>query len=267
MINILQKTAKEAGEVLLRYFKKGVSVSYKTSHQNLLTEADIASQKIIQSSLLKSMAAKGFKKEEIGFIGEENLNIKGKHLFIIDPLDGTTNFASGLPYFAVSIAYIKDKNILAGVVYNPVKDEYFIAEKGQNAYKIKDKKRQKLSLKYTRLADCLVATHISSDRNLQKKQFAACQKLLPSVRQIRMMGAGVLDVCYTADNIFKLYINSHTFVWDIAAAQLIIKESGGTVVDWKGKEIDLHLKDPPKTYQIIACHPKSLPKVLKYFKK
>lgn len=265
MIEILQKAAKEAGKALLKYFQKGVSVSYKTSHQNILTEADTTSQKIIQSSLLKSMISKGFKKEEIGFIGEENLNIKGKHIFIIDPLDGTTNFASGLPYFGVSIAYARDKNTLVGVVYVPIKDEYFIAEKGRGTYKIKDKKRQKLSINCTSLTNCLVATHTSSEKNLKEKQFKIYQKLLPSVRQIRMMGSAVVDTCYMADNIFSLYINGHTFIWDIAAAKLIVEESGGVAVDWKGNEIKLDFSHPEKQYQIIACHPKNLPEVLKFF--
>src|SRR3989338_1819234 len=101
MIDLLQKAAREAGEVLMKYFNQGVKANYKTSHKNIVTEADLTSQKIIYNSIISGMLRKGYKKNDIGFIGEENLNISGKHKFIIDPVDGTSNFASSYGYFCI----------------------------------------------------------------------------------------------------------------------------------------------------------------------
>lgn len=259
MIDILQKAAKNAGRVILDYFLTEISVFHKTSHHNLVTKADFASQKIICQTIIKLMQARGYRKSQIGLIGEENLNIKGKYQFIIDPLDGTTNFASGIDYFAISIGLLKDGKSIAGVVYNPISNVFYIAEKNKGAYKIIDKKILKLSYKFKKLQNCILATYFTSDRKLRKKQLKIIEKIFPKFRGLRASGSVVLDLCRSAENTLNIIMDIHCSIWDFAAAKLIVNEAGGKLTDWQGQEIDYDLKNPEKTYQILASHPKNIP--------
>jgi len=112
MLDILELAARAAGEIILSYFHKESHITRKTSHQNLVTEADTSSQAIIKKIITDSLEKRGMSENEIGFIGEENLKTVGtKHSFIIDPLDGTNNFASGLDYFCISIAHVVDGQV------------------------------------------------------------------------------------------------------------------------------------------------------------
>lgn len=265
MLNVLQTAARKAGKVLLDYFQKEVKTAYKASHQSLLTEADLAAQKVIYDSLLKSMIKKGYKNKDLGFIGEENLNIEGRHRFIIDPLDGTTNFASGINYFCVSIAYVKSGLITAGVVFDPNLDIFYLAQKGKGAQKKTPNKSQRLKVRKTSLRNCLVAYHLTSKADVRDKHIKALAKLFPHVRQMRVMGSATLDTCHVADNVFGGYINSNCYIWDIAAANLVVEEAGGAVVDFKGKEVNYDFKKPGKSYQTIASHHRNLAQILSYF--
>lgn len=137
MITILEKAARGAGGIVLSYFHKESHITRKTSHQNLVTEADTSSQAFIKKMITEAMIQRGISGNEIGFIGEENLETKGtKHTFIIDPLDGTNNFASGLDYFSISIAHVEDGAVKDGVIYWPSRDILYYAVAGKGAFKI-----------------------------------------------------------------------------------------------------------------------------------
>ena len=125
MLDVLIEAAQSGGEVLLKNFRGKITVSEKTSHQNLVTEADYVSQKTIVDFITKALIQKGIGENEIGFIGEEGLYKPGKHLFIIDPLDGTNNFASGNSYFAVSIGYYLNGTARASAIYYPTQKILF----------------------------------------------------------------------------------------------------------------------------------------------
>lgn len=265
MINLLQKAAREAGEVLEKYFYQGVSASYKTSHKNLVTQADLESQQIIYKTLMTEMLKKGFKKNEIGFIGEENLNVQGKHKFIIDPIDGTSNFASGYTYACISIGYAENYQIKSGVIFNPLSDELYSAEIKKGSYKICGNKKIRLELKEKELKNSLVAVIFNKEEKLFSQEIDVYKKIFPHVRGIRINSSTALDLCKLAENIFPININGHSSIWDIAAANLIVSESGGQLYDWKGKKIFIDAKNPLKEYQFIACHPKLLQEILKFF--
>lgn len=269
MIDILQKAARAGGEVLMKYFRTDHSVKHKTTHQNLVTQADIESQEAIHRSLLSSMIKAGYKKDELGFIGEEDLHVKGRHLFIIDPLDGTNNFASGFDYFCIPIAYLKDRKPVASVVYHPKTKVLYTAEAGKGAFKgILDKspqKQKRLRLRFAPLQDSLMMAGISSSSKIKDAQISIYTKLHPHFRGFRNLGCAGLDYCLFAENIFGAVINGKNYIWDIAATKLIIEESGGVLVDWEGREVELDLDKSDKPYKTIACHPKNLPKILKYF--
>ncbi|OGK21084.1 hypothetical protein A3C98_03115 [Candidatus Roizmanbacteria bacterium RIFCSPHIGHO2_02_FULL_37_15] len=265
MIDILQKAARNAGEVLMKYFNQGVTASYKSSHKNLVTVADLASQKIIYETIVTKMVQKGFKKDEIGFIGEENLNINGKYKFIIDPLDGTNNFASGYGYFCVSIAYAINNKTVAGVIYNPSSNILYTTELGKGSYKVSFHQKKLLKVQKKKLKDSLLVAIFNTKEIIFHDEFKIYEKIYPVIRGLRTNQSTALDMCNLADNIFQIHVNGNSYIWDIAAAKLIVEESNASVTDWQGKEIKLDFNNPKKSYRFIACHSKLLHEVLKFF--
>lgn len=266
MINILETAARAGGAVLTRYFRSTYTTSHKDTPQNIVTQADIESQKIIHETILKMAKKRGLATSEIGFIGEEKLNQPGRYRFIIDPLDGTTNFSVGLEYFSVPIAFLDGVEAVAAVVYQPLHDVLYIAQKGKGAYKIVGKKREKLIVKNKPLDKSVLVAHLSSKPQLRQKQLNLIIKFQEITLGVRYLGCVSLDHCYFADGVFGVVVNSRTFVWDTAATQLIIEEAGGTIVDWSGYRLTYDLENPMKQYNSIVCHPKNLAPILTYFK-
>src|SRR3989344_315870 len=179
MLDIMKQAATEAGNILLNYYKKNLTLNYKTSHKDFYTIADVESQKIIKEVITKLLVKKVIKETEIGFIGEENLSVgkNAKHLFIIDPLDGTTNFSFGFDFFSVSIAYFLDGLLTAGLVYQPTNKSYYYATKGKGAFK----NEKPLKLAYKLLKRCLLSGLISSKPEIYTKLFKIYENLYPHV--------------------------------------------------------------------------------------
>lgn len=263
MINIMKEAAVEAGTILLNYYKKNLTLNYKTSHKDFYTIADVESQKIIKETITKLLLEKGINKSEIGFIGEENLNESAnkKHLFVIDPLDGTTNFASGFDFFAISIAYFNEGVLTNGLIYRPTTKDFYYAQKHQGTYK----NNQLLKIIYKPLKQCLLAGTISSRPDKYPQQFKSYQNIFPHVSGFRSLFCITLDMCLFAENVFNIITNGHTFIWDIAAAKLILEESGGIMIDFKGLPVNFDLKNPELAYNVISCHPRLKYEVLKFF--
>lgn len=263
MIKVLKSAASEAGTILLNYYKKNLTLNYKTSYKDFYTIADVESQKAIKETITKLLVKKGINKSEIGFIGEENLNESAdkKHLFVIDPLDGTTNFASGFDFFAISIAYFCDGVLTVGLIYRPTSKDFYYAQKNQGAYK----NSQPLKIIYKPLKQCLLAGTISSRPNKYPQLFNSFENIFPHISGFRSIFCMTLSNCLLAENVFNIVVNGHSFVWDIAAIKLIIKESGGIMVDFKGDSIKLNVNDLKQDYQTISCHPSLKNEVLKFF--
>src|SRR5438874_2059403 len=124
MLDVLETAAREAGDVLLSFFRKELVIKAKSSHHSVVTDADIASQTLIKESLLAGAIKQGLTESQIGFIGEEEgMNTQAEYTFIIDPLDGTNNFASGLDIFGVTIALAVNREVTYGVLYLPTRHE------------------------------------------------------------------------------------------------------------------------------------------------
>jgi len=263
MINVLKSAATEAGTVLLKYYKKNLTLNYKTSHKDFYTIADVESQKIIKETITKLLVKKGINESEIGFIGEENLSLGNnkKHLFVIDPLDGTTNFVSGFDFFAVSIAYFYDSVLNTGLIYRPTSKEFYYAQKNKGAYK----NNQPLKIIYKLLKNCLLDGLISSKTDISSNLFNIYKKISSRILGYRNLSCITLDNCLLAENVFNIVTNGHTFIWDIAAVKLIIEESGGIMVDFKGQPINFNLKNPKQAYNIISCHPRLKKEILAFF--
>ncbi|MBI4008615.1 inositol monophosphatase [Candidatus Roizmanbacteria bacterium] len=266
MLEVIQRAAREAGKLLLTYFQKGIKVTYKTnSHKNIVTKADLESQNLIQHLISKDMLKRGYKQNEIGFISEENLVIRGKYTFIIDPLDGTNNFASGLDYWAVSIGCVLNREIISGVIYNPALDEEFSAEKNKDAFKMAKKIKTRLVIKKIPLKNSLVAVIFNRDQKIFNQELKIIKNIFPHIRASRIVGSSSIDLAKVAENVMGAEINGHCYIWDIAAGKLIVEESGGILTDWDGKPLILNLNDSQHSYQSVACHPKLLPEILKFF--
>lgn len=230
-----KKLALEAGEILKRKFGKVRRINFK-GEINIVTEADCISQEYIKKSIKE-------KYPDHSILSEEDLEIKSSAPFrwIVDPLDGTTNFAHGLPIFAVSIAVEYEEEIFTGVVYNPISKELFWAERGEGAFL--GKRRIKVS-ETNSLSKALLATgfpyDIREDSNNNLNHFS---NFALRAQAIRRLGAAALDLCYVACGRFDGFWELKLFPWDVAAGILIVEEAGGKITDFKGFPTDIYSKE------------------------
>lgn len=260
MLEILEQAARAAGSISLSYFHQESHISHKNNmHQNLVTRADTESQKKIQETIIHLLTQNGIEAADIGFIGEENLETpNAKHMFVIDPLDGTGNFASGLDYFSVSIAYFKDGVPAAGLVYWPSRDIVYSAEVGKGAWKRHANGQPKrITVADELLKNSLVLMYLSAIPKYFTKTAETIAVLAPSIRGIRLYGSTCLDVVHVADNenAAHLLVNSHLYLWDIAAVYTILREAGGVVYDFEGNEVMLNALSKQREFNAIAGHP------------
>ena len=210
-LNIMIKAAEKASKVLIRDFgeveKLQVSVKGPT---DFVTNADKKAEKIIIEELSKSRKKFSILSEETGEIKNSDIN----NVWIIDPIDGTTNFLHGVPHFAISIALKSNNEIISGLIFDPIKNEMFYAEK--NAGSFFNNRRVRVSKKIE-LEDCLFATN---------HEGAIHSKL-----NLRYTGCAALDMAYVASGRFDGYFHNKINIWDVAAGVLIINEAGGKVND------------------------------------
>ena len=231
MKSLMLKAAKKAGKIILKHYGNYGKLKFKNP-RSLLTKVDLLADKTIKNTISKKYPKHNFLTEESG------LTKKGsEYTWIIDPIDGTTNFTSEIPYFAVSIALAKNNEVIMGVVYNPCTKETFFAEKGKGAFM--NNKRIKVSNK-NNLKDALLAFALPSNIRITKKTLLLLSKIFGSVRGMRNPGSAALNMCYIAAGKFDLFLSLSLSSWDAAAAFLIIEEAGGKVtnLDKKGWAIN-----------------------------
>ena len=221
--------AHEAGVVLLQHLRRPLDIEEKGRRADLVTQADRASERVIVDRLRAE-----FPRATI--LGEEGGEHKGasQERWIVDPLDGTTNFAHGYPLFCVSIAYERDGDIVAGVVYAPLVDEFFAAERGAGA--TLNGARINVS-RIDRVADAMVCTGFKpSDYDRNATQFARASRRAQAVRRD---GAAALDLAYTAMGRFDGFWEFDLSPWDTAAGSLLVREGGGRVTALDGAAFSL----------------------------
>jgi len=220
----LKNIALNAGGILIDLFRGDFEIESKTGAE-LLTTADTKSEEFLINSIRKEYPG-------VEIVAEETNPKKGeeKEAFIIDPLDGTNNFSFGIPIFCVSIAYQLDNDLKIGVVYDPLHEELFYAEKGKKAYlndsPISVSKRESLR-------DSIIATGFPyikiKEENSNIPEFSA---MLMKSRGLRRLGSAALDLCYVACGRFDGYWEKHLKVWDISAGGLIVTEAGGKITNF-----------------------------------
>ena len=229
-----RRAAMEAGSILKELFGNISGVS-KKGEIDLVTEADLASEKRVIDIITHNFPDDMILAEESGETGE-----KSDRMWIIDPLDGTTNFAHSFPYFGVSIAFQAEEEIVLGIVYNPVLDEFFEAEKGKGAFL--NNKPIKVSDKTT-LKDSLIGTGFPYDvYDNPDPVLDYLKKMIVRAQGIRRAGAAAVDLCYLAAGRLDGFWEQNLNPWDTAAGSIIIKEAGGIITDYEGTPYNPFLK-------------------------
>jgi myo-inositol-1(or 4)-monophosphatase len=238
LVNVIARAALKASRGLIRDFGEieKLQVSKKGPY-DFVSTADKRSEKIVVEELKKARPNYGFCLEESGIIQGKDPHSR----WIVDPLDGTTNFLHGIPYFAISIGVEKDGEVIAGVVYDPLRDELFYAEKGMGAFA--NDQRLRVSSR-TALADSLVSFSYppvsSSDFPAFKEKAGKIEK---EAGVSRRFGASTLELCYVAAGRIDGYCALNLAPWDIAAASIIIKEAGGYITKHDGQKLSLEDKE------------------------
>lgn len=224
-LNVMIKAARKAGRSLLRDFREveNLQVSRK-GPGDFVSRADIAAEQIIREELTNA-------RPNYGWLGEESDAVDGKdptRRWIVDPLDGTTNFLHGMPHWAVSIALEHKGEIVSAVVYDPAKDELFYAEKGQGAW-LNDSQRLRVSAR-SRLADCVFGAGLPPDGGTYLPgMLNDLARLMPQCSGMRRWGAASLDLAFVAAGRYDGYWEYALKPWDIAAGILLVREAGGLV--------------------------------------
>lgn len=230
LLSTAKEVALEAGALLKEGFGTHFKIEEKEGKQNLVTEYDIASQKLIIKRLSETFPSHTFLAEEENVSDHPSDEIQ----WIIDPLDGTVNFAHGIPIFAVSIAAAQGGEIVAGVVYHPMQDELFIAEKGGGAY-LGNKKLQVTQRKT--LERALLVTGFPY--NAHENPLGCIDRFAAMVKQgvpVRRLGCASIDLAYVAAGRFDLFWEVGLHPWDIAAGKLLVEEAGGKVTTYDGSK-------------------------------
>ncbi len=218
--------AREAGALLKDRFKEKHKIDYK-GEIDIVTEADRMSEEVLISKISRRFPDHSILSEEAAEIERAS-----RYRWVIDPLDGTTNYAHGFPMFCVSIALEKDGQIITGVIYNPVSDELFVAGKGEGAFL--DGCRISVS-GTTQISESLLATgfpyDIRRDPNNNINYFSG---MALKAQAIRRAGSAALDLAYTAAGRFDGFWELKLHPWDTAAGWLLVSEAGGVVTDISG---------------------------------
>lgn len=227
-----KQAAWEAGKMLRENILNSRKIYYK-GEVDLVTDSDNNSQNIIFSHLSSNFPLHDFLAEE-GLSKQQGAEFR----WIIDPLDGTTNFAHGFPVFCISIALERNGVLKLGLVYDPMREEMFIAQEGEGAF-LNDKKI-KVS-KVVELNKSLVATGFPYDlRESEENNVIHFNNFLTRVQALRRCGSAAMDLCYVAcgrfDGFWELKLNP----WDVAAGSLIVSEAGGKVSDFRGNSLDIY---------------------------
>jgi myo-inositol-1(or 4)-monophosphatase len=236
MLKQIETLAIETGKKIQAVLGEA-RINFKGTSANLVTEADLMAESYLSEHLKKLVPDSKVLGEE----GSSNEDLHSTKLWIIDPLDGTNNFAHTIPHFAVSVAYAEEGRVLSGIVYDPSRNECFSAVLNQgaclNGESISVSKKEKIN-------DSMIATGFYYDRGIMmERTLLSIHRLFKAnIRGIRRFGSAALDICWVACGRFEGYFEYQLSPWDFAAGQLILKEAGGVFNDIDGVERGLHSK-------------------------
>jgi len=237
MLDFAVDTARAAGQVLLEKFGRRINISRK-GETNLVTEADLASEALIVDRIRSKYPKHSLLAEESGHTASVDGHSAWR--WIIDPLDGTTNFAHGYPCFAVTMALEHEGKIVIGVTYDPTRDEMFAAERGRGA----TLNNKPIHVSETSvLKDSLLVTGFPYEITKREDLIQKLTNFLLHARGVRRDGSAAIDLAYVACGRFDGFWEDGLNAWDVAAGILLIEEAGGRLSDYKGN--DCSHKSPP----------------------
>ena len=230
----MTEIAREAGALLMSYFEQHVKVEYK-GDADLVTIADRKSEALIRERIRKQWPTHDVLGEEQGLV-----DTGSDYRWYVDPLDGTTNFAHGFPVFCVSMALEYKGRRIAGVIYDPTRDELFAAEQGSGAYL----NQQRISVsKISNLAECLVGTGFPSHKRHKNPNIFFYHQITLRTHGVRRAGSAALDLCNVARGRFDGFWEFNLNPWDTAAGVLIVEEAGGRITDFSGGPFQLNSRE------------------------
>lgn len=236
MIEDIIRISRKAGEIIRQAYGTNFSIEVKSNNiKNLVTEVDKKSEQTIIDFIRKKYPSHGILAEE----GGETKSTSG-YLWVIDPLDGTTNFAHGLPIFSVSIGVQYKDETIAGVVYDVMRDVIYSAEKGSGSFE--NGKRIFVNPNESIEESLLVTGFPYNVAENPEKVFERFIEMLKVARAVRRLGSAAIDFCYVANGVFDGFWEVHLHPWDICAGKLIVEEAGGKVTDFNGNPISIFNK-------------------------
>jgi len=241
LINVMTRAVEKAGRALVRDFGEVEQLQVsKKGPADFVSNADHKAERILREELSKARPKFGFLMEESGAVEGED----GEHRWIVDPLDGTTNFLHGMPHWAISVALEQNREIVAGIVYDPVKDEMFQAQKGIGAFL--GNRRIRVSSR-SRLAESVFATGIPflgiQEGEGHRQFLRRLETVMASTAGVRRWGAASLDLAYVAAGRYEGFWERGLKPWDIAAGLILVREAGGIVSDASGGRFALEDQD------------------------
>ncbi|TDP74874.1 inositol monophosphatase family protein [Roseateles toxinivorans] len=246
MLNVAIKAARAAGSIINRASMDLDLLKVNTKSPNdFVTEVDQAAERVIIETLLTAYPGHGILAEESG---REHGSADSEYVWIIDPLDGTTNFIHGFPVYAVSIALAFRGQVQQAVVYDPTRNDLFYASKGRGAY-LNDK-RLRVS-KRVRMAEALIGTGFPFRKGDNFKRYVKMfEEVMQQCAGLRRPGAAALDLCYVAAGYYDGFFETGLQPWDVAAGSLIITEAGGLVGNFTGESDYLYQRE------VVAANPR-----------
>lgn len=260
ILNVMIKAAEKAARSLVRDFGEveQLQVSQK-GPGDFVSAADRRSEEIIFETLKQAHPSYSFLMEESGKVEGENKD----YCWIIDPLDGTTNFLHGIPHWAISIALQVKGEVMFALVYDPIKDEMFTAEKNGGAFLRGNITNKRLRVSgRTNLMSSTIATGAPRQSKASKEQFMKEYTAMMGVAPcLRRFGAAALDLAYVAAGRYEAFWERDLKAWDVAAGYLIVKEAGGFI-----SELDKDTNNPVSTGNILAANQGVFPEVKKVLK-
>lgn len=232
-MSVAIEAARAGADVLADYFRQGVTMRTKSSSADLVSDADVNAERAVAEVILRHCPDHAILGEE-----ENTGDVSAQHLWVVDPLDGTTNFAHGIPHFATSVAYYKNGKATVGVVLNPITGDLWQAAVGEGAtlngeaISVSDEKR---------LSDSLVGTGFYYDRGaMMQHTLQSIERLFgQQIHGIRRFGTASLDLAAVATGRVGAYFEYQLHPWDFAAGRLLVEEAGGKVTNCAGKELPL----------------------------
>jgi myo-inositol-1(or 4)-monophosphatase len=261
MKDTLIECVRRAGALLLQHFGGNITVQRKGTVSDIVTAADLASERLVTDLIRRRHPDHNLLGEERGLQHRDS-----EFTWVIDPLDGTSNFAAGLPWFGVMIAVLQHEDPLLAAMYLPVPDVLYTAERGGGAFRNGTRLR---SSSESELKDALCAYGLDAcgDRAALERQTRLMGLLVQEARNVRLTNS-LQDFAYTLDGQFGACVNQRCMIWDIAPACLLFPEAGGLFTDLQGRDIRLEL-DPEKylrSYAVVGANPALHEQVVKLAK-